>query len=211
MTYNYSTRTTCAVVYGCSDANRNIFHGRLSLCESLSHHPLALPTIFAEIERDRMFKKVKLLVTNLFAKAVNISKFSTTSSRLSIKSLGTNPTDSNSPVAMAESSEELMKLWISVSALKRGLETWKNQLEKMLCHCQRLTFENAAGTTTVNANNTGSYEPSPRQKDDIEDLKLSGERIELRLGELIGEYEEKIRECATIIDGMILATQLVRQ
>jgi hypothetical protein len=35
-------------------------------------------------------------------------------------------------------------------------------------------------------------------------------RMMARLEELMEEYDEKIRGCSTIVDGMILATQMVR-
>lgn len=44
-----------------------------------------------------------------------------------------------------------------------------------------------------------------------ENLEETSERIEQRLVELIGEFDEKIGDCVTVIDGMVLATQLVRQ
>lgn len=176
VTYTPSTRTTCAVVYGCSDDNRDTFRDRLSARDSLTYHPLTLPLIFAEIERERAFNRVKILVRKLVQRVVDMSMVS-----------------SISVASPTESPEELMQLWLKVSALKRGLETWKTQLEKMLLHCQHLTFEGSQDDEAI-----------------TEDLEQTGERIEQRLMEMIGEYEEKIRECTTVIDGMVLATQLVR-
>lgn len=44
-----------------------------------------------------------------------------------------------------------------------------------------------------------------------ETLEETSERIEHRLVELIGEFDEKIGDCITVTDGMVLATQLVRR
>ncbi len=41
------------------------------------------------------------------------------------------------------------------------------------------------------------------------DLSHSGEMIKAKLREVVCEYEEKINECGTLIDGVKLAGQLV--
>ena len=45
--------------------------------------------------------------------------------------------------------------------------------------------------------------------DEIEELTISGRRIRQRLLDIQAEYDDKIRECRMIIDGMVLAAQLV--
>lgn len=195
MTYSPQHRTTQAVLYGCDDDTRDKIHRRLSRCEGAVYHPLTLPLIFAEIERDRLFDKVSPLVTKLVKRALSISKPSAFTESLQ-NTFRNSATGSHR--ATEESPEELMQMWLRVSALRRGLEAWKAQLLKMQSHCRTLTFE----------------EPSPEnhtqcQIDELKDLAETGERIEQRLVELIGEFDEKIGDCITVIDGIVLATQLV--
>lgn len=195
-------------MYGCDGATRDMFHRRLSLCESLVYHPLTLPTILADVERGRLFKKVDQLVKKLVKKAVNISSAPGTLLS-SVKAGGTRPEGSGQPSATTESPEELMKLWLSVNGLKRGLEAWKTELQKMLSHCRALTFEKPTATLLDNSNSPSVDCDENCEQDEISDLKESGVRVGQRLEELIGEYDERIRECTMIIDGMALATQLV--
>ncbi|KAG6365255.1 hypothetical protein INS49_006864 [Diaporthe citri] len=194
VTYSPEHKATQAVLYGCDDDTRDKIHQRLSRSACAVHHPLTLPLIFAEHERDRLFGKVDPLVTKLVERALSISKPSafTESMQKTFQSsaAGGNP-------AREESPEELMKMWLGVSALRRGLEAWKAQLLKMQSHCRTMKFE----------------EPSPgnhtqRQIDELRELAETGERIEQRLVELIGEFDEKIGDCVTVTDGMVLATQL---
>lgn len=153
--------------------------------------------MFADIERERLFLKVNPLVTKLVEKALSISKAPSPSSTQH----KTSRSDSSGSQESAKTPEDLMQLWLSVSALRRGLETGRAQLQKMVTYCRGLSPEDARGPGGDAA----------RREEELIDLAESGERIEQRLGELIGEYDEKIRECATVIDGMVLATQLVRR
>lgn len=194
VTYSFEHRTTQAVLYGCNDDTRDRIHQRLERCQSAVYHPLTLPLIFADIERDRLFGKVNPLVTKLVERALSISRPSTFSESLQT-TFQRNNTDY--PRAKEESPEELMQMWLSVSRLRRGLEAWKAQLLKMQSHCRTMKFE----------------EPSQGNHTQIqikENLEETSERIEQRLVELIGEFDEKIGDCVTVIDGMVLATQLVR-
>lgn len=197
MTYSPEHKTTQAVLYGCDDGTRDKIHQRLSRSTCAVYHPLTLPLIFADIERDRLFGKVDPLVTKLVVRALSISKPSAFTETLQ----NTFPSRATSGhPAKEESPEELMKMWLSVSALRRGLEAWKAQLLKMQSHCRTLKFE---------ATSSGNH--TQRQIDELQDLAETGERIEQRLVELIGEFDEKIGECVTVTDGMVLATQLVRR
>lgn len=172
------------------------------------YHPLTLPTILADIERGRLFQKVDQLVKKLVKKAVNISSAPGTLIS-STKAGGTKPECSSQPDATTESPEELMKLWLSVNGLKRGLEAWKTELQKMLSHCRALTFEKRTAALLENLDSSTIDSDEQLEQDHITDLEESGVRIGQRLQELIGEYDERIRECTMIIDGMALATQLV--
>lgn len=197
MTYSPEHGSTQAVLYGCDDDTRDKIHQRLlSRRERAVYHPLTLPLIFAEIERDRLFGRVKPLITKLVERALSISKPSAFTDSLQ-KTFQNSTAGGHS--AKEESPEELMQMWLSVSELRRGLEAWKAQLLKMQSHCRTLKFG----------------EPSPGdhtqiQGNDLQDLAETGDRIEQRLVELIGEFDEKIGDCVTVIDGMVLATQLVR-
>lgn len=195
VTYSLEHRTTQAVLYGCNDDTRDKIHQRLARCQSAVYHPLTLPLIFADIERDRLFGKVNPLVTKLVERALSISRPSTLSDPLQ------NTFQGNTTGYLRgkeESPEELMQMWLSVSRLRRGLEAWKAQLLKMQSHCRTMKFgEPSLGTHTQSKIN--------------QDLEETSERIEQRLVELIGEFDEKIGDCVTVIDGMVLATQLVRR
>lgn len=50
----------------------------------------------------------------------------------------------------------------------------------------------------------------PIGKDRLGALNESGRRIKRRLLDLVDEYDEFIRKCTHVMDGMTLATQMVR-
>lgn len=163
---------------------------RLERCNYAVHHPLAIPTLFCDVERNRQFDLVNPIVTKLVNKALNIAKPQHRAG-LFLNSTCNNITVTPQTAGIGEDSEDLMKLWLKVSDLKRGLETWKRQLENLILHCQGLVLVHS-----------GDIEG--RQYND------AGQRIQQRLVELKCEYDEKIRQCADVIDGMVLAAHLVR-
>lgn len=195
VTHSHDSRVTTAVLYGCPDSIRDEMINRLTRCNNVVHHPLAIPTIFCDVERNRHFKLVEPVIGKLVDKALKISKREGRSSASS-KSIRSNSTGSTQSTELTVEPEDLMKLWLQVSDLKRGLETWKQQLEQLISHCEDLD------------------RVAPRQpgsSDHLSEARYldSGRRIHQRLVELKCEYDEKIRQCAHIIDGMVLAAQLV--
>lgn len=85
----------------------------------------------------------------------------------------------------------LLDKWIKTHELRIQLEQWKGQLLKMIAHVDEL------GETVFGG-----------EADDK--LREIGSRINLRLREIVDDYEYEIRLCTMSIDGLNLATQLVR-
>lgn len=96
--------------------------------------------------------------------------------------------------------ETCAMLWIKISHLKNGMESWKTQLRKMLDHLQELEDANFGMNRNI---------PTKVWNSRRDGLKECGKRIRERLRDLVDEYDEFIRECDHIMAGMSLATQLV--
>lgn len=190
VTHSPNSKSTKAVLYGCTEEIRDMMIHRLERCNHVVHHPLAIPTLFCDMERNRQFDIVNPIVTKLVNKALNVAKPQNRAGLFS-NSTRNNITATPQTTGFREDSEDLMNLWLQVSDLKRGLETWKRQLENLISHCQGLVL-------------VPSGDIEERQYND------AGRRIQQRLVELKCEYEEKIRQCADVIDGMVLAAHLVR-
>lgn len=189
-------RHTRAVLYGCSDNNRALITKRLSRAVSSIYHPLAIPLLFCDIERKRHFDLINPIITKLVARARGISKPPVSAPIRSWKSVRSESSSSGqSGRFMVENPEDLMTLWLEVNDLRRGMETWRQQLQKMMVHCEELMRPTSRRYLLVTTHDADSR---------------AGHRIMARLGELEGEYDEKIRQCTNIIDGMVLAAQLVR-
>lgn len=189
VTYSHENRSTKAVLYGCTESIKDDIIRRLSKCNYVVHHPLALPALFCDIERNRQFELVDPITKKLSDRALKIAK----------PQLPGRPSKlarSNSETGAKEESDDLMSLWLEASDLRRGLQTWKQELEKLIFHCDEL------GQDRPWIGRQGSG--------DLEQFIDAGKGIRRRLVELNGEYDEKIRQCTDIIDGMVLATQLVR-
>lgn len=224
VTYSPVDRSTHAVAFGCSDTTRGTFVNCLSVCDIMVYHPLTIPTMFAEIERDRQFRLVDQLISDVERRAVNITKPQSSDNRPIPPDHG-NPRGGEQSHAAETTSgttgnpQEFMELWLKVSALKRGLEAWRQQLEDMISHCTDLmqddlhipdhSSDDSTWSTVVEAVvSTDTPAGINIQSIDLRDLKESGRRIGQKLTELKGEYDEKIRGCNSIVKAMMLAAQL---
>lgn len=201
------------MLYGCSEEIREQVIDDLSSCDHKLYHPLTLPALFAEIERDRHFDLVNPMVRKLMQRARSIAnaQYSSGDSR------------SKQPAGVIQEPENYMQQWFEITYLKNGLQSWRHELQKMVKHCDDLTRANfhasqrsPASTESTPVNTTfstdafDSTESTDETKmDEIEQLKISGYRIRQRLLDIQAEYDDKVRECGMIIDGMVLAAQLV--
>lgn len=174
---------------------------------------MALPILFAEIERDRHFDLVNPMVRRLMQRARNIA----TAHPLPIYS------ENPQPTGVVQEPENYMQQWFEITYLKNGLQSWRHELGKMILHCDDLiqarfyTSKRSSGSSESTPVNTAfsvdaftsGYGADDASADEIEDLTISSRRIRQRLLEIQAEYDDKVRECSMIIDGMVLAAQLV--
>lgn len=212
-TYCPSANSTKGVFYGCSEEIREEVVDRLSASDYGIQHPLTLPTLFAEIERDRHFDLVNSMVRRLMQRARNVATAHPP------PRYSENP----QPTGVVQEPENYMQQWFEITYLKNGLQSWRHELGKMILHCDDLiqarfytskrssessesTPVNTAFSDDMFASRCGADDTSA---DEIENLTISGRRIRQRLLEIQAEYDDKIRECGMIIDGMVLAAQLV--
>lgn len=212
-TYCPSANSTKGVFYGCSEEIREEVVDRLAGCEYGIHHPLTLPALFAEIERDRHFDLVNPMVRRLMQRARSIATAHPTSKY----------SDNPQPSGVVQEPENYMQQWFEITYLKNGLQSWRHELGKMISHCDDLIqarfytskrpSESSESTPVNTAFSADAFadgcSADDTSEDEIEDLTISGRRIRQRLLEIQAEYDDKIRECGMIIDGMVLAAQLV--
>lgn len=189
--------------------------GTLQKLDISTYHPLVLPLLFAENERRRHFKMADRLCDKLLTRALNIS----TNRHEPVANCGG---EGNQPGAA--DTDGTLRLWLEMSHLKNGLESWRKQLDKIIPHAETLFHGNiisndlgsitSSESTPVNMHLSimDSFEKLKDQlsEEDCDEREKSLFRIKVRLEEIKEEYDEKIRSCGTIVDGMILATHMVR-
>lgn len=199
LTYFPDRKYAECVLYGCTENLHDNITRRLKKCDLGIDHPLILPTIFAEIERERHFGLYDKLRRQMLTRALNLP---------------------NNPKMVVDDSDSLT-LWIQMSELRNGLLSWQQQLDEIINHVDELddaNFYTSLNDCTDSRESTPvNDQVSPGDKldyalivsDELTELKIVGGRIKRRLRELKGEYDEKIRGSAVIIDGMTLANQMV--
>lgn len=208
VTYFPETHFTQAVIYGCSEARIERITRRLESSDGPIFHPLTLPTLFAEIERDRQMQMVDKVLNRLITKVLNVVNNP-------LRCYDTAPRD-KSGISHGSDNADSMRLWLDISHMKNGLQSWKQQLLEMLAHSHELSdmciCDGIDHVDKPTPAKHGAVENAVQQSEQATRNKLMneiGERIKQRIHEIISEYDEKIRACATIMDGMTLATQMV--
>lgn len=215
-TYYPSRNYTYCVIYGCSEQNRALVMTTLEKCDLSTYHPLTLPLLFAEIESKRHFKMADRVRNKLLTRALNVSKN---------RHYPGAPYGGEGIQTTAADTDGTLKLWLEMSHLKNGLQSWRKQLDKICLHADTLSCGNPCPGENESRSSSESTPVTtqlflPEGFDQLKDqpsdenngeMDESMHRIRTRLEEIREEYDEKLRSCATIVDGMILATQMVRQ
>ncbi|KAF4580879.1 corA-like mg2+ transporter protein domain-containing protein [Ophiocordyceps camponoti-floridani] len=144
--------------------------------------------MFAEMERNRQIALVDEATQRLGQRVCEIG---------SETALDSEPEHDHQKGAPRQSA---MDLWMDTSHLRDSLCAFKRQIENMVEHMDEL--------------DATLFRDEPRLVMSVEDternlsLRNSAVRIRSRLRELVDEYDEHIRRCTTLTDGMNLATQL---
>lgn len=176
-------------MYGCTSLTTMMVTGWLGIFGGQALHPLVLPLIFAEVERKRLFNVLDRKQTDLRRWILDLEdKLRAESKALTSKKNGTQ-VDSRSRDCQST------KLWVDVSSLKNGLESLRDQLAKMIDHSEDLA-------RTI-------FKPPAEGEDKHVEERKTGERIKIRLSEMIAEFESKVRSCESLLGGMALAAQMV--
>ncbi|EEU42221.1 uncharacterized protein NECHADRAFT_79930 [Fusarium vanettenii 77-13-4] len=176
--------TTYAVVYGCDEEAADFLTAKLTGTDHPVFHPMLLPTLFADMERER---QVKLLRKNS-AKMSQLTVDLTINKGLEGPDWGPQVDHSGEPI----------ELWQDMSYLQNGLQNWQRQMQRMVIH-----LEQSSNTTVPDTNR---YDIKAQKN--LEKLTVPGIRIQKRLEELIDEYDEHIRDCATVTEGLKLAMSM---
>ncbi|KAI1014977.1 hypothetical protein LB503_004031 [Fusarium chuoi] len=208
--------------------------GQLENFDGGVFHPMVLPVVFAGFERERHIGTVRKCLTQFVQRIHDLAhqdlrvmngnessmssekeKFEnvttlinggclTSSFRLVsrlIHSKAAKPV--SQPKTNSHQTEEQQEpaviLWQNISFLRIGLQNWQTQLRKMIDHIDQLR-ESDFGLPV-------SASVSSRQTK-LHNLREIGNRLKTRLQDIVDEYDEYIRQCTHIMDGLTLATQL---
>ncbi|KAF5001109.1 hypothetical protein FGRMN_1303 [Fusarium graminum] len=227
--------------YGHNLTNADIITSRLTNFDGKCLHPLILPTVFAEFERERHVALVRKYSTQLVQRIHDLAypslhqskETETISSKVSSQRLSRDhdltkrlkawlsnfrkgcesersaaqehpPSVSETGhrsryVEKKEEPEPAVVLWQNTSFLSNGLQNWQTQLRKMVQQVQELDDTNF-GIDKIDHN--------PEVESKLSRLREVGSRIETKVQDLIDEYDEHIRQCNHITEGLRLATQL---
>ncbi len=177
---------TYAILFGCPVAIEEDIIKRLCSASSEATHPLVMPGIFAELERNRHVHVVEKTISHL---------------ETQILELEFQQADMDGPPDRDAENRNYQKreAWLDTAYLRNGLINWKTQLGKMAEHMDELqgnVFKDLGHSDT-------------KRHEFNSHMRRTGGKIKARILELSEEYDEKIRDCTMRVDGMAMATQWV--
>jgi hypothetical protein len=201
------------------------------------HHPLILPVIFAELERKRMLNQVDLRGGELMQRVMDLKnqlreeddegRFHMGSFDVSEATKsgihqgrwrfwwggkgrsghgggdGDDGGDGNGVSSTGVKECKATELWIEVSSLRNGLESFRAQLKGMLEHARWLSQ-----TRLLAQSGDSGCDDSGRPRPLAKSIE-TGKRAEARLEEMMAELDCKIRSSQSVLDGMVMTTQVV--
>ncbi|TRX93675.1 hypothetical protein FHL15_005351 [Xylaria flabelliformis] len=222
------------ILFGCTNSQKKYLIQQLSLAIQDSAHPLLLPDMFAELERNRhnqIFESV-------------ISKLELMIPVSSVEGL------SNQQYFGDHSDNQARRdVYLDILHLKHGLTTWSRQLKKMLEHAwtldaeyvgklhpvdiqmatplhkgsetntdlflrdpindeDALIYEGRSSTQSSTSHGIGRLNTGRPPKPHQATMTKANIRTIERIKTILENYSDKIRECQTRFDGLTLTTQL---
>lgn len=132
MTYLPRRNLTFAILFGCNGSIEKEVLNRLASAKERGFHPLLLPGIFVELERDRMAQVVE----------VNIDKIEETIYELDTGDTHYESTETGHPAGPRYARRTV---WLNVTFLRNRLRILKTQFLKMIEHAEELLVANSSG------------------------------------------------------------------
>ncbi|KAI0542766.1 hypothetical protein GGR58DRAFT_496876 [Xylaria digitata] len=177
-----------AVFYGCTKENREYIHGWFKWSKASAFDPLHLPMIYSELERRRLANELDTKSTIIEVE----NRLTLDGRRESGQSSNSGMNSTNGNIAQRE--REAMNLWVEVSSLKNGLESFRIELISMLGISKKPLENDILGDDAV------------KQRDPI--YKHSSECIQARIHDMIVEIDSIVKRTESLLHGLSLATQI---
>jgi hypothetical protein len=219
-TYFPHTGLTFAILFGCPLSAEEEIVRRLSFATAEAAHPLLLPGIFAELERNRHLPLVEATIDELETRIFELDFHSSDIAGV--------------PDAEAKKRNQAKRsAWLDTTYLRNGLVSWSTQLGNLGQHANELketVFKPISSKEApfheklvqeTNREEMSKQDQRPyeqqyegsmvQQEPEVvrERLRRVGDKIHGRIRAIIDEYDDKIRDCTMRVEGMAMATQWV--
>ncbi|KAK0379667.1 hypothetical protein CLIM01_02994 [Colletotrichum limetticola] len=193
VTHLPSRRMTYAMMYGCTPLVIRLVSGWVKMSKGQAFHPLFMPLLFAELERKRLLN----IMYHEEATSWQWNLALEDKLRSESKPEPLKPKAKEVKLDIQNTGPSSTRLWLDVSTLKNGLESLHDQLVKMIEHSEILA------TTVFKQPAQGSQEV-----DHYTEERKTGEKIKIRLSEMITEFDSKVRTCNSLLEARALAAQM---
>ncbi|RYP75012.1 hypothetical protein DL771_002660 [Monosporascus sp. 5C6A] len=198
VTYFPRSKLMFGILFGCTAAIEKEVLNRLASAKEHAFHPLLLPGIFAELERERMVEVVESTIDEMEG---------------AIFELDTGSGAKNTHRETSESSHlggaryARRTVWLNTTFLRNRLQIWKTQLLKMIQHVDELSNYDSPFSLEAYGGDLEDRACRHAVENDHSSMHRTGCLIKDRLRAIVEEFDEMIDDCSMRVDGMTIATQ----
>lgn len=195
-------RLTFGILFGCPFSIEKQIVNRLSYATQEAGHPLLIPGIFAELERNRQVHVIESAIDDVETRILTVDS---------------SPEEMDAMPASVKEADNRAKRtqWLDTTYLRNQLVNWNTQLKKLAVHTDELSGIIFSQQGPDDTQSSSLAKDDGLKKEECVDaseehLRRVGVKIRDRVQEIIDEYDAKIRDCTMRVDGMAMATQWVR-
>ncbi|KAN0102708.1 hypothetical protein V8E51_011021 [Hyaloscypha variabilis] len=198
-TYFPQSGLTFAILFGCPLPVEEEILRRLSFATAEASHPLLMPGIFAELERNRQVPIVETTIDEIETRIFELDFQSS-----DIEGMPDSETKKRNQAKRSA--------WLDTTYLRNGLVSWNTQLAKIHQHADELKetifkarIDETREKRVQDTERAFMVQQEPEASN--ERLRRVGDKISGRIQGIIDEYDDKIRDCTMRVEGMAMATQ----
>ncbi|KAI0162276.1 hypothetical protein GGR57DRAFT_517627 [Xylariaceae sp. FL1272] len=184
---------TFAVFYGCAGTARSDLVDGFLFSKAFMSDPLLLPMTFVEFERKRLMDTLDLKRGELRQRILDMNnRLKEDGVRDSLSSRSSDSEQSGSDI-ITQRECDAVNLWVDVSTLKNGLQSFNKQLE-LMAEASKNPLERSS-----------IFKEQTYEEDEL--LQHSSSSIQARLHDIIVEIDSNIKIAESLLGGMSQAAQ----
>lgn len=183
-----------AVVYGCTEGIMDTIEDWLRYNKASAFHPLVLPMVFAELERKRLLRAFENSESDLQQRILNMVNRLRVEDKQQASGKESEKGKKTGTKTTTTRDCEAIRHHMAMNSLNSGLETFRKQMSDMREHLDKFP----------------EFHYGNAKPNNMKATKKCSAIIDSRLKAMMAELEERLRNCAGLLENMNTSIQMVQ-